>query len=229
MENSKNIVYPYMPNSVEEIKKELVKYLPVPIIKYDGNKYYLEYNRPYSIGKVRKFYGVIAAVLRSYSWLMSIGERGLKEVAELSILNNNYLMKKFLSEVRGISAPWAKGKHRMEQVRYSWEKLKNDTGVGTDDINRRANDYGLQNYFQSHHPWIIDEPFTPEPNESYSKREIDEYAAIFKRISQEAYENPKLVKTAPHNAAISFIPTEEITDPKDLIVTWRGYKKRNKI
>lgn len=208
------------------VREYLSKYLPMPVVKYDNGKYYLDYDRPDSIGKVRQFYGVIAAVLRAYAWVMSIGADGLKEVSELSILNNNYLMKRLLNEVRGISAPWGEGQYRMEQVRYSFEKLKEETGVGTDDIDRRVVDYGLQGYYQSHHPWLIPEPFTPEPNETYSKDEIDEFANIFKKISEEAYENPELVLSAPHNAPISKIDTAPYTDPKDLIVTWRVYKRK---
>ena len=208
------------------VKSFLTKYLPVPVVKYDGQKYYLDYDRPDSIGKIRQFHGVIAAVLRAYCWIMAIGADGLKEVSELSILNNNYLMKRLLMEVKGVSAPWSEGQFRMEQVRYSWEKLKEDTGVGSDDVKRRSIDYGLQEFFQSHSPYLVPEPFTPEPNETYSKMEIDEYVNIFKKISEEAYENPELVKTAPHNAPISLIPQSAITDPDDLIVTWRVYKRK---
>ncbi len=208
------------------VREALSKYLPVPVVKFDGQKYYLDYDRPKSIGKVRKFYGVIAAVLRAYSWIMSIGADGLKEVSEISILNNNYLMKRLLTEVRGISAPYSEGMFRMEQVRYSWEKLKEETGIGTDEVERRSMDYGLQEYYQSHPPYLVAEPFTPEPNEAYSKAEIDEYANILKKVSQEAYDNPELVKTAPHNAPISLIPTDTITNPEDLIVSWRVYKRK---
>ena len=59
--------------------------------------------------------------------------------------------------------------------------------------------------------------------------DLDEYANIFKNISMEAYDNPELVKTAPHNAPISLIKQEPITDPKDLIVTWRVYKKKKEL
>lgn len=210
------------------VKAFLEKYLPSPVIKYDGECYSMDYDRPSSIGKVRKFYGVAAAVLRAYSWIMSIGEDGLREVSELSILNNNYLMKKVLSEVKGISAPYSEGDFRMEQVRYSWGKLKDDTGIGTDEIERRMTDFGVQEYYQSHPPYLVREPFTPEPNETFSKDEIDEYAEILKRVSQEAYESPEIVKTAPHNAPISLIKQSAITDPEKLIVTWRVYK-RNKM
>lgn len=210
------------------VKKEFAKYLPIPVVVKKDNRYHLDYDRPDSIGKVRKFYGVVAVVLRAYSWIMSMGADGLKEVSEVSILNNNYLMKRFLDEVRGVSAPWGKEKYRMEQVRFSFEKMKDDTGVGTDDVDRRVVDYGLQGYFQSHHPWLIPEPFTPEPNETYSKADIDEYVEIFKKISEEAYTDAEVVLNSPHRAAISKIEHDIITNPNDLIVTWRAYKRKRK-
>ncbi|MDO5689795.1 MAG: aminomethyl-transferring glycine dehydrogenase subunit GcvPB [Tissierellia bacterium] len=207
-------------------REYLEKYLPNPRIEYDGEKYFWKEDDENSIGKVRKYYGVIATVLRAYSWVLALGPKGLKEVSEVSILNNNYLMKKMLSDVKGISAPWGKEKYRMEQVRYSFEQMKEETGVGTDDIDRRVVDYGLQGFFQSHHPWLIPEPFTPEPNETYSKKDIDEYVAIFQRISEEAYSDPKLVIDAPHRAPISKIDVNPYEKPEDIIVSWRVYKKK---
>ena len=106
--------------------------------------------------------------------------------------------------------------HRLEQVRYSWEKLNADTGVNTDDINRRMQDFGFQRFFSSHHPLIVPEPFTPEPTESYSKDDIDEYVEALKYISNEAYEHPEIVKTAPHRGSIGNVPNNEISDPEDL-------------
>lgn len=208
------------------VRDFLEKYLPVPVVVKTDKGYHLDFDREYSIGKIRTFYGVAAVVLRAYAWIRTMGAEGLKEVSEVSILNNNYLMHRLLHEVRGISAPWGKEKYRMEQVRYSFETMKKETGVGTDDVARRVVDYGLQDYFQSHHPWLIDEPFTPEPNETYSKLDIDEYANIFKKISEEAYSDPQLVISSPHRAPISRIAIDPYTDPKDLIVTWRVYKKR---
>ncbi len=69
-------------------------------MEFDGTQYYLDYNRPHSIGKLRKFYGVPAVVLRAYAYIRSLGADGLKQVSELAILNNNYLLKK-LASVRG--------------------------------------------------------------------------------------------------------------------------------
>ncbi|SCX90182.1 aminomethyl-transferring glycine dehydrogenase subunit GcvPB [Alkaliphilus peptidifermentans] len=208
------------------VTKKLSKYLPTPTIEFDGEKYYFQYNRPDSIGKLRKFYGVPPVVLRAYAYVMSLGAAGLKEVAEISILNNNYMLERMLKEIPGISMPMAEGVRRLEQARLSWEKLKEDTGVGTDDIDRRIVDYGFQSYFTSHHPQIISEPFTPEPVETYSKADIDEYVEAFKEIANEAYSTPEVVKTAPHNAALSTIADPEgLVNYEKFACTWRGFKK----
>ena len=144
-------------------------------MEFDKEKYYFNYDVPRSIGKVRSFYGVVPAILKAYSWIMSLGSEGLKEVSQIAVLNNNYLLKKVL-EIRGASAPYAKGRHRIEQVRYSWDELYKETGVTTEDITSRMVDFGFH-MWSSHHPFIVPQPFTLEPTESYSKAEIDEYIA----------------------------------------------------
>jgi len=207
------------------VTRELAKFLPVPVIEFDGSKYHLNYDRPESIGKVRSFYGVAPVVLKAYAWVMSLGAEGLKEVAEIAVLNNNYLLKKML-EIPGVSAPYAKGKRRIEQVRYSWEKLTRDTGVHSEEIGLRVADFGVH-YWTSHHPWIVPEPCTLEPTESYSKADLDEYVEILRHVSNEAYRNPELVKTAPHNSTIHKINHAPLDNPSQWAMTWRAY--RNKV
>jgi glycine dehydrogenase subunit 2 len=206
------------------VTKELGEYLPVPRVKFDGKKYYLDYKRPKSIGRVRCFFGNTPLALKAYAWIMQHGADGLKEAAEISVLNNNYMEKK-IREIPGVVVKYAEGKRRLEQVRYSWEKLMEDVGVGTDDVERRMVDYGLPHYFQSHHPHVVPEPFTLEPCESYSKDDIDEFVAVMRQISKEAHEDPELVRNAPHNAPIHNIPMPVIFDPEEMATTWRKYKR----
>ena len=204
---------------------ELAKFLPVPLVDIKDENYFLDYNIPNSIGKVRSYYGVTAAIIKAYSWIMSMGSAGLLEVAHTAVLNNNYLLKKVL-ELRGVSAPYAKGKHRIEQVRYSWEKLTEETGITTEDITNRMVDFGFH-MWSSHHPFIVPEPMTLEPTESYSKAEIDEYVAGLKQVVEEAYTNPEIVKNAPHRSVIHKIDLSWLDDPDKWAVTWRAYLKKH--
>ena len=208
------------------VVKELEKFLPAPALCYNGEKYFFDYDRPHSIGKVRKFFGNPAVAVRTYAYIRSLGSSGLKQVAELSILNNSYLLHK-LKDVKGLSLPVAAHTKRIDQARLSWQKLAEDTGVTSDDVNRRIVDYGVQSYFASHHPRVYPEPMTPEPPETYSKADIDEYAGILKDIAEEAYHNPEIAKNAPHKAALaSRIMGEYLTDVRLLSTTFRAFKKK---
>ncbi|RKY87294.1 glycine dehydrogenase subunit 2 [candidate division KSB1 bacterium] len=208
------------------VTKKLLNFLPVPLVEFNGEKYYFNYDIPYSIGKVRQYYGVVSAIVRAYAWIISLGDEGLKEVARIAVLNNNYLMKK-VKEIPGADAPYAEGKHRVEQVRYSWEKLTQETGITTEDVTRRMVDYGFH-MWSSHHPFIVPEPFTLEPTESYSKAEIDEYIEGLKRVAEEAYKTPDIVKNAPHRSVIHKINTESLDNPSKWAITWRAYLKKHK-
>ncbi len=70
----------------------IVPFLPRPTVETDGTRYWLDDDRPESIGKVRPWYGVAPNLVRAYAWIMSLGAEGLREVAETAVLNNNYLL-----------------------------------------------------------------------------------------------------------------------------------------
>jgi len=209
------------------VTKRLINYLPVPIVGFDGEKYFLNYNLPRSIGKVRGFLGVFPVILRAYAWIMSLGALGLKEAASIAVLNNNYILNK-VKQIHGASAPYAKGRHRIEQARYSWEKLTEETGISTEEISCRMADFGFH-LWSSHHPFIVPQPFTIEPTESYSKDEIDEYISALNEVVKEAYQNPEKVKNSPHNSVVHKIDNSTLDNPEKWAITWRAYLKKNKI
>ena len=206
------------------VTDELARFLPVPRVDFDGARYFLDYDLPESIGKVRSWYGVVPAVLKAYAWVMALGADGLREVAGIAVLNNNYLLRKILA-IRGASAPYAKGKRRIEQVRYSWQKLYEDTGVHSDELGIRAADFGVH-YWTSHHPYVVPEPCTLEPTESYSKEDLDEYAAIIEHVVNEAYNDPERVRSAPHNSTVHTIEHHPLDDPQQWAITWRAYLRK---
>ncbi|MGQ9841887.1 MAG: aminomethyl-transferring glycine dehydrogenase subunit GcvPB, partial [Anaerolineae bacterium] len=209
------------------VTQTLAPFLPVPTVEFDGERYYLDYNRPDSIGKIGQFYGVAANFVRAYAWIMMHGAEGLREVSNVAVLNNNYLMKKIL-EIPGVTAPYEPGQPRIDQVRYSWEQLVQETGLDITDIANRSVDYKMH-FFFSHHPFVVPEPATLEPTESYSRRDIDEYAAAWASIADEARQQPDMVRDAPHHAPIHQMRDEEawLTDPDKWAPTWRAYRKKH--
>jgi glycine dehydrogenase subunit 2 len=206
------------------VTEALAPFLPTPLIEREGDTYRLDGDRSMSVGKIRPWYGVVPNLVRAYAWVMSLGAEGLREVAETAVLNNNYLMHEVL-KIRGVSAPYASGRRRIEQVRYSWEELARETGVASEDLGIRAADFGTH-YWTSHHPFVVPEPMTLEPTESYSRADLDEYAAILAEVAREAYEDPETVRTAPHRSTVHRADHEPLDDPERWAVTWRAYRRK---
>jgi len=59
-------------------------FYPVPVVEFSQGKYYLDYDRPLSIGKIRPFYGVVQNLIKAYAWIMNLGAEGLQEVSEIA-------------------------------------------------------------------------------------------------------------------------------------------------
>ncbi len=206
-------------------RQELAQFLPAPLVGLRDGTYFLDYDRPQSIGKVRQFYGNAQTVLKAYLWIRSLGAEGLRLVAETAALNNNYLIKK-VTEIPGVTLPFGEGATRLDQARYSWEQLYQETGVSSEDIARRVVDFGLGNFFTSHEPWIVPQPFTLEPAETPSREDLDFAAQVYAQVAQEARDNPELVRTAPHQSSIEEIDHDALDDPTRWAMTWRAFKRK---
>ncbi len=194
------------------VKDILKDYLPVPVVSYDGEKYFLDYNVPKSIGKVHTFYGHFLAVLRAYAYLISMGGEGLKKAAGDAVLNANYL-KHLLEDEFEVAYPGV----CMHEFVLTAKNIRNDTGVKTVDIAKRLLDYGVHAptvYF----PLIVQEALMIEPTETETKETLERFADILKRIKREAYENPEIVKSAPHNTPVRRL--NEVKAAKELKVSY---------
>lgn len=73
------------------VNKALVKYMPIPVIDIDEEEqYYLDYNKPDSIGKVNNFYGDFVALIKTIAYILSLGYDGLTDSAYMAKLNKKY-------------------------------------------------------------------------------------------------------------------------------------------
>ncbi len=206
---------------------ELAPFLPKPLIVKTKDGYRLDFDRPRSIGKIREYLGNVQQVVKAYTWTRAMGAEGIAEASDLSVLANNY-MEAALLKIPGVTRSHAEQtSRRMEMTRYSLGTLFEDTGVTAVDVQNRMVDYGIDAFWLSHEPWIVPQPFTPEAGEMWSKEDLDTWIAVLAKVCEEAYTDPRLVRTAPHNQAIHRIDPAPLEDPKRWAMTWRAHLRKN--
>ncbi|MDF9408480.1 aminomethyl-transferring glycine dehydrogenase subunit GcvPB [Pelotomaculum isophthalicicum JI] len=178
------------------VKERLTPFLPKPLveIKEDGS-YYLEYNRPLSIGKVKSYYGNFGVVVKAYAYILAMGPEGLRRVAEDAVLNANFLMKK-LKEYYDL--PYDQVCKHEFVLSGARQKEK---GVNTEDIAKRLLDYGYHPptvYF----PLIVKEALMIEPTETENLETLERFIDAMIRIATEVEQEPEKVRLAPHTTVV---------------------------
>ncbi|MEM3833026.1 MAG: aminomethyl-transferring glycine dehydrogenase subunit GcvPB [Thermoprotei archaeon] len=208
------------------VKKFLIDYLPVPIVEYDGTKYKLNYDVPKTIGAVHGFYGNFLVFIKALAYIEIMGEDGLREVALRSTQNTNKFLD-LIRNMKGIEIPYDPKRPRKHECAISLKPLERETGVKTLDVAKRLLDYGLHPptiYF----PLIVDECMLIEFTETESDESVEKYASILSKIIDEAYKDPQIVLTAPHNTSIRRLDEAKASHPKSMALSWRMFKKREK-
>lgn len=198
------------------VKNFLKEYLPYPLVGYDGKKYYLTYDLKNSIGKVKGFYGNFGVIVKAYAYILTMGN-SLTNVSEIAVLNANYIAQK-LKDLYGF--PYRE--LRKHEIVLSCEKIKKDTGVTALDISKRILDYGIHaptTYF----PLIVKEALMIEPTETESKEELDRFIDVMRRIHKECYENPEIVRSAPHNTKTRRLDMVKAT--KEPVLSYRMLRR----
>ena len=177
------------------VKEKLHAFLPVPWIEKTDGRYEFNYDKPDSIGKVKSLYGNFLILVRAYAYIRTMGRDGLKQVAENSVLNANYILSRLKEKY---DVPF--GDRCMHEFVISGEKQK-DMGASTLDIAKRLLDYGYHPptiYF----PLVVKEAMMVEPTETESKETLDEFVDVLLKINDEIEENPEMVHQAPHSTVV---------------------------
>ena len=173
---------------------KLKDFLPVPVIGFDGERYFKDYKIENSIGSVKTFYGNFGVLVRAYAYILMMGDN-LKEATENAVLNANYIKEKLKS---AYELPF--DEPSMHEFVMSGERQK-ENGVSTLNIAKRLMDFDVHPptiYF----PLIVHEAIMVEPTESETKEKLDEFIGIMLKIAKEAEDNPDIVLTAPHTTPV---------------------------
>ncbi|TVZ88378.1 glycine dehydrogenase (decarboxylating) beta subunit [Aeribacillus composti] len=177
------------------VKKELIPFLPKPVLVKDENGLRFDEDRPQSIGRVKSFYGNFGINVRAYTYIRSMGPDGLKAVSENAVLNANYMLKKLAPYYE---MPYDRiCKHEFVLSAKRQKKL----GVRALDIAKRLLDFGYHPptiYF----PLNVEECMMIEPTETESKETLDAFIEAMIQIAKEAEEEPEIVQEAPHTTVV---------------------------
>lgn len=202
--------------------KDVEKYLPVPLIEFDGEKYFLEYNRPKSIGFVRGFYGNISVLVKAYVYIRLLGSKGLRDASERAVLNSNYLLS--LLDKKFYEVPYGTNMPRKHEFVVSVGKILREKGVTAKDIAKALIDYGVHAptiYF----PLTVQEALMIEPTETEGFEEVEEYARILNEIAYRAYDDPEWIKGTPYNTSVGRIDEAKASHPRTMCLNWKNLKK----
>ena len=192
--------------------KELVPFLPVPVIEKVNDSFVPDYDRPLSIGKVKSFYGNFGVILRAYSYIRTMGAQGLKAVSQAAVLNANYIRKK-LEDYYEI--PY--NRTCMHEFVLSAQKQAK-SGVTALDIAKNLLDAGIHPptiYF----PLIVHEAMMIEPTETESPETLDNFIAIMQGLAIKAQEDPESLKNAPKTTYVSRL--DEVKAARTPVLRWK--------
>ncbi|WP_391559341.1 aminomethyl-transferring glycine dehydrogenase subunit GcvPB [Robertmurraya sp.] len=177
------------------VKKDLIPFLPKPVVTKKDGVFVLDYDRPQSIGRVKPYYGNFGINVRAYTYIRTMGPDGLKAVTEYAVLNANYMMRRLEPY---FDLPF--DRHCKHEFVLSGKRQKK-LGVRTLDIAKRLLDFGYHPptiYF----PLNVEECIMIEPTETESKETLDAFIEAMIQIAKEAEENPEIVQEAPHTTVV---------------------------
>jgi glycine dehydrogenase subunit 2 len=177
------------------VRRILEPFLPAPVIRREGEHYWLDQDRPQSVGRVHAFMGNAGIWLRALAYIRSLGAEGLREVTELAVLNANYILAA-LRDVYDV----AHDRRVMHEVVLT-DRHQQAHGVTTSDIAKRLMDYGYHPptiYF----PLVVAGALMIEPTETESLESIDGFVEAMRRIAAEAETDAAVVTGAPHRPIV---------------------------
>jgi glycine dehydrogenase subunit 2 len=149
----------------------------------------------HSIGRMKVFHGNFGMLVRAWTYIRTLGARGLREVSETAVLNANYVRVK-LQDLY----PAAADRICMHEVVLKGQ-LAQAPGARTLDIAKRLIDYDFHPptiYF----PLLVPEAIMIEPTETESKRTLDRFIDAMRAIAGEAAEDLSILQNAPTTAPV---------------------------
>ncbi|MDI6725748.1 MAG: aminomethyl-transferring glycine dehydrogenase subunit GcvPB [Smithellaceae bacterium] len=172
------------------VRKDMVRFLPVPRVVEKDGIYALSEDFLESVGRVLAFHGHFSVLLRAYAYILSMGPEGLKQASRLAVLNANYVRERLKDALH-----LAYDRPCMHECVFTDQKQQ-VSGITTREMAKRLMDYGYHPptiYF----PLVVKGAIMIEPTETETKEELDGFIEAFRAVVREVAENPLVIRDAP--------------------------------
>jgi glycine dehydrogenase subunit 2 len=178
----------------------LAPFAPLPFVDKDGDRLILVEeetagdHHASTFGRMVAFHGQMGMFTRALSYIMSHGADGLRQVAEDTVLNANYVLR---SLENSLEAPFAASGPCMHEALFSDNGMAE--GFSTLDIAKGLIDEGFHPmtvYF----PLVVHGAMLVEPTETESKAALDQFIMALRSVADRARAGDASLKSAPHFA-----------------------------
>ncbi|MDH3737703.1 MAG: aminomethyl-transferring glycine dehydrogenase subunit GcvPB [Alphaproteobacteria bacterium] len=162
----------------------LAPFAPRPWIVHDGDGFALVENEEDTgdaspIGRLKAFHGQMGMFVRTYAYMLSHGRDGLAQVSGDAVLNANYVM----ARLADLMTPSFEGPC-MHECLFD-DRFLDGSDVTTLDFAKAMIDEGyhpMTMYF----PLVVHGAMLIEPTETESKRGLDDFIAVMRRLAERA-------------------------------------------
>ncbi len=184
------------------VRAGLEQFLPNPRVVEDADgKLRVEYSDT-AFGSVSAWLGNFTVLVKALAYILTMGPEHLAQVGPLATLNANYILNSLNDlYLQPIPGPC---KHE-----FVFDGLRDkSTGVTTLHVAKALLDYGFHAptiYF----PLLFHESLMIEPTETESRRTLDAFIEVMRKIGEAASAEPDKVKNAPYTTPISHPDEDE--------------------
>lgn len=191
------------------VKAHLEPFMPKPVVRRQPNgTFVVDEARPASIGRMRSFYGNVGNLVRAYAYLRTLGAEGLRNVAEMAVLNANYLKAK----MQGLGFEPSYDRTCMHEF-----VTRPPHGLRTLDVAKAMLDEGVHP-MTMYFPLVVKEAMMIEPTETESLETLDAFAHLLASIVERGVADPAWLAGAPYDTPVRRL--DEVRAARKPVLRW---------
>ncbi|WP_266078047.1 aminomethyl-transferring glycine dehydrogenase subunit GcvPB [Haladaptatus caseinilyticus] len=182
------------------VDERLAEFLPAPRVRKVETRYE-RFDPARTIGKVHGFTGNWLVLVKTYAYIMRLGDEGLSDASEKAVLNANYLASQIEYDVP------------FDPFHHEFVASAGDQDAA--DVAKRMLDYGVHPP-TTKWPEIVSEALMTEPTEIENRETLDELAQAFNAV---AAEDDETLASAPETTTAKRI--DQASAARNLRLSWQ--------